>query len=209
MKLVNLIPAALLVLTGSAASAADPQSMTIIAKSDTRYEGDDLKICSIYFVSAFADEDRAYIASGTIGLVRNDEQPGFAPFTKVIVGKRTEDNALPIPISHAVVSGESALSTEDFESVDLANPESPESVMTRYALMDKSKKMVFTELLVGKSIILSFNLGENGKRYSIPVDLTFEGLDKDGKTKNSNTTLKDFHVCSAAMAQTTRSRIGK
>ncbi len=209
MKLVNLIAAALLVLTGSAASAADPQSMTIIAKSDTRYECDDLQICSIYFLSAFAEEDRAYIASGTIGYARLEGRMGFAPFTRIVVGERTEDNALPVPISHAVITGANELSTDDFEGVALARPESPETVITRYALMDKSEKRSFADLLVTKSLLLSFNLGESGKRYSIPVDLTFEELDKDGKEKNSNKTLLDFYACSAAMAKITRGESGK
>lgn len=209
MKLVNLVAAAILVLTGSAANAADTQSMTIIAKSDTRYEGGDLKICSIYFVSAFADEDRPYIASGTIGYVRNDGQPGFAPFTRIIVGDRTEGNALPIPISNTIITGANELSTDNFEGVALANPESPEAVITRYALMDKSEKRSFADLLVTKSLLLSFNLGENGKRYSIPVDLTFEELDQDGKEKNSNKTLLDFYACSAAMAKITRGKSGE
>lgn len=222
MKLVNLIAAALLALTGSSANASSTQSVTIIAKSDTRYNDGNLKMCSIYFLTAFADEeqaDRAYIASGTIGSVFNDGRPGFTPFTKVIVGERTEDNvkaldaaevpAAPIPISRVVINGENELSTDDFESAVLANPESPESVMTRFALMDKKRKWSFAELLVGKSIILSFNLGENGRRYSIPVDLTFEGFDKDGKEKRSNKALMDFHACSAAMAQIARSKIDK
>ncbi len=209
MKLVNLIAAALLVITGSGVSAAGTESMTIIAKSDTRYEGDDLKICSIYFLSAFADEDRGYIASGTIGYARLEGRMGFAPFTRIIVGERTEGNALPIPISKTVITGAHELSTDDFEGVALANPESPDAVIIRYALMDKSEKRSFADLLLTKSLLLSFNLGENGKRYSIPVDLTFEEFDKDGKEKNSNKTLLDFYACSAAMAKITRDKNGK
>ena len=53
MKLVNLIAATLLALTGSAANASSTQSVTIFAKSDTRYDDGNLKMCSIQDLIAY------------------------------------------------------------------------------------------------------------------------------------------------------------
>jgi hypothetical protein len=216
MKLVNLIAATLLALTGSAANASSTQSVTIFAKSDTRYDDGNLKMCSIQFSTIFADGvpiDRAYFAEGTIGFVFNDGRPGFAPFTKIAVGERMERDgkvtALPTPISSVLINGEGKISTNDFESATLENPENPASVLARYALTDKSKKWSFADLLVGKSIKLSFNLDANGKRYSIPVDLTLEGVGKDGKEKHSNKALLDFYACTSAMSRIARGQIVK
>lgn len=216
MKLINIIAAALLVLTGSTASAAGTQSVTIFAKSDTRYDDGNLKMCSVQFSAIFADAvplNRAYFAEGTIGFIFNDGRPSFAPFTKISVGERMERDgkvtALLTPISRVVIKGEGKISTDDFESADLDNPENPNSLLARYALTDKSNKWSFADLLVGKSIILSFNLGANGKRYSIPIDLTLEGVDKEGKEKHSNKELLDFYACTGAMSRIARSQIGK
>ena len=216
MKLVNIIATALLVLTGSAASAAGTQSVTIFAKSDTRYDDGNLRICSVQFSSIFADGvplNRAYFAEGTIGFMFNDGRPSFAPFTKISVSERMERDgkvtALPTPISNVLIKGEREISTDDFESATLENPENPNSVLARYALTDKNKKWSFADLLVGKSIILSFNLGANGKRYSIPVDLTLEGVNKDGKEQHSNKALLDFYACLGSMTRIVRGEIGK
>lgn len=48
--------------------------------------------------------------------------------------------------------------------------------MSVYNLRDKADKHDFAEIFEGITANLSFKLTENGKIYSIPIDLTIEGV---------------------------------
>lgn len=210
LKSMMLFAAAFAAIPAAQASAAETQSLTIFAKSEPRYVDGEPSMCSIYFSTIFVDQslgNRAFFAEGTFGTMSAEGGRGISPFTKAAVGERIPQTegykTMPVAISGSAFTGSGGVSTKDFESVSVKNPDSPLAEMSAYKMRDRANKHDFVEIFEGLTTTISFRLSENGKLYSIPVDLTLEGV-VGGQEKHSPVALKDFYNCTIRMVDAAR-----
>lgn len=195
--------------------AKDTQSLTILVKNVPRFANGELQSCSMYFSTIFMDntlQGRTFFAEGTIGFFFEDRSPVFLPFTKVAVAERVEKNgkvtAVPVSVLNPVIAISRGITTKDFESFTIRNPENPYAFLTKYRMNDRGNKSTFFDITSSESLLLSFRLGENQKIYSIPVDLTLEGV-IDGKKRPTRQARKDFAVCVLDLFRIARQKLAK
>lgn len=210
IKLVLVTVAAFAAAGADHAAATDTQSLTIFAKSAPRYVDGKPSMCSIYFSTIFVDQSldsRAFFAEGTFGITLPDNGRSISPFTKAVVAERIQQTegykAVPVAISEAAFTDARGLSTKDFDSVPVKNPDSPLAEMSAYKMRDRANKHSFLDIFEGLTTTISFRLAENGKAYSIPVDLTLEGV-VGGQEKHSPAAIEGYYTCAIEMVDVAR-----
>jgi hypothetical protein len=208
------IAACTLASTAFAAEEPEVQSLTIFTKIDKHGTDTAPTSCGIHFSTIFADqslEQRYFFAEGTVGVMFSERPVSLGGYTKLIVAERIENSdgysSLPHRISDAYLTNSEGISTTDFEGAETPG-NTPLSMLKAYSLEDRAGKNSFVQITDTDELFFNFTLAENGRPYTIPVDLQMVKV-VDGKEVRSGQTRKEFSLCMLQLLSAVRAKLSE